>query len=144
MTALQPRVWAEHDQVAHAERRPGPPRWRLGVLTGDPSSIVAVRFDDGDCGFYSCDDRKLVPIGEVPLDERHWLPERVRDQLMRQEAAEQLRAMRASLPVGFHGRGVLEDLADMLDDLIGIDPEIRTAAARALLTPAPTPAPTPH
>jgi hypothetical protein len=99
--------------------------------------------------YVSCvgaDDRNLVREDDIPVDERWWLPEQVRDQLVRQEAAGQLRAMWVALPNDVLGDALL-DMAHRLDGFDahgGPDPNPAWAAAsRALLAPAPTPAQTP-
>lgn len=144
VSALQPRAYAVDDRVAYAEREPEKV-WRLGTVAGvsaDPwgAESVAIRYDDGDVAYLPAEDRRLVPADEVPLDERGWLPQSVRDALARQEAAGRLRAMAAALPACTEAAHV-RDLADQLDDVLdpGIDDEL-PAAAWELLTPVPVPA----
>lgn len=140
------RTWADADRVALRELVDEP--WLLGTVTGEtPEGYTIVRLDDKtNVRLVHPDDVRLRPEHEVPVDERHWLPEKVRDQLVRQEAAERLRELWRALPDDCVG-DVLLDVAYRLagfDAHGGPDPNPAWAAsARALLAPAPAPATTP-
>lgn len=135
------RTWTEGDRVATLVAG----RWQLGTVTGGARWLV-IRWDAIDTvTILGPDDQRVVHEHEVPIDERHWVPEKTRDQLIRQEAAARLRAMAAPLLVGL-GAGHLRELADDLaefvdnpDDLSAAEEESLTAAARALLTAPPIP-----
>jgi hypothetical protein len=153
MTALQPRTWAEGDRVARVDRRAPNWHWRLGTVCAlDGPHWVVVRWDDenplsGYVSYQGADDANLVPADDVPIDERHWLAPQTQDQLVRQEATGQLRAMWAALPDDVLGDALL-DIAHRLDGFDahgGPDPNPAWAAAsRALLNPAPTHAAAPQ
>lgn len=130
------RTWAVDDRIA--ERLDG--TCHLGTVVGIDGHLLAIRFDDGGrATFRSRNNPRLHDPDDVPIDERHWVADAVRDQLVRQEAAGRLREMVDVLG----GDYLLEELADDLDDLTGGFDELRAAAARALLAPAPQPATTP-
>jgi sugar lactone lactonase YvrE len=150
VTALQPRTWAEGDRVARVDRRAPNWHWRLGTVCAlDGPHWVVVRWNDETPleSYVSCvgaDDRNLIREDEVPVDERWWLPPQTRDQLVRQEAAGRLKALADALPARQVARRCrIADVADAFDDLLLDDLGESADAARALLTPAPTPARTP-
>lgn len=137
------RAWEVNDPVA--EFRGG--RWRIGVVTSVHPWLLAIRWDGAELiSSRSPGDVHLVDPEQVPVDERHWVPATVRDQLVRQEAAAALRAMAEHLPPGPDRVIAGCHLARHFDDLIGRPDEdgySYAAAARALLAPAPQPATTP-
>lgn len=149
VSALRPRTYAVDDRVAIRNRRDLP--WLRGTVTGHRGAVVLIRMDDpGVVAVRHPEDVRLVPADEVPFVERHWLPQTVRDQLARKEAARRLRAFaHALLPLDGVGWARLSELADDLDNVLlgdgGGGPQL-AAAARALLAPAPAdePAPTPE
>jgi HEAT repeat protein len=63
----------------------------------------------------------------VPIDEQWWVPQKTRDQLVRIEAADRLRAMFALVEVPPHRR-----VGDLLGAVSNPDPAL-VAGARALL-----------
>jgi hypothetical protein len=148
VTALHPRVWAEGDRVARVDRSATPWRWRLGTVCGlDGPHWLIVRWNDETPleSYVSCvgaDDRNLIREDDIPVDERHWLPQKVRDQLVRQEAAEAFAKVHDVLDEDSwpETRHYLDGLVLALAD--GVGPDL-AVIARALLTPAPTPAHTP-
>lgn len=125
------RVWAVNDPIA--EHRDD--HWRKGTVTDVNRWRVAVRWDDAEHAcFRSPTDPHLVAPDEVPIDERHWLPAAVRDQLVGQEAAARLRAMAKRLLPLCSSHIAEFHLARRFDDLIGRpDSDGYAAAARALL-----------
>lgn len=134
------RTWEVNDPIA--EYRGG--RWRIGVVTSVNEWRVEIRWDGAEfvC-FRSPADKHLVDPEQAPIDERHWLPEKVRDQLVRQEAAGRLRACARAMTPGYPACFYLLAIADDIDDLLQSGPGEAAAAARALLAPAPRPATTP-
>ncbi len=141
------RTWTLNDPIVeHVDGI-----WRLGTVVGVDGPMLAIRFDGGNRATFR--DRRspfLRDPDDVPIDERHWVPESVRDQLVRQEAAGRLRAMAVALD---HDPGLLE-LAKLMDDLVGpggggwlltggwVSTADLLRAARALLAPTPEPATT--
>ncbi len=133
------RAWKVNDAVC--ENRGG---WRIGVVASVDPSQVAVRWDCAELvSFRSPGAEGLVAPEQVPIDERHWLPEKVRDQLVRQEAAGRLRACADAMTPGHPGRFYLLAIADDMEDLLQSDSAPAAESARALLAPAPAPATTP-
>ncbi len=135
------RTWEINDRIA--ERADG--AWHLGTVVGVDGPMLAIRFDGGDRATFR--DRRspfLHDPDDVPIDERTWVPESVRDQLVRQEAAGRLQAMAEHLPYG----GGLHALADRIAESVDVGESSgfeswRAGAARALLAPAPQRATTP-
>ena len=137
----EPRTWQAGDRIAERDGD----TWWLGTIVDIDRDLLAIRFDGGErAGFRLANSSRLVDPGDVPIDERHWLPAKTRDQLVRQEAAARLRLMSERLV----GAGRLLDAA-FVDGLIedfdnpGAAAPLHLAlAARALLNPAPQPAAT--
>lgn len=143
------RTFAVHDAVAIRDRVGQP--WQLGTVTGHTADGWLI-IDRGHrtIDIRHPDDVRVIPADQVPAGEQHWVPQTVRDQLVRQEAAGRLRAMAVALD---HDRGLLE-LANLMDDLVGpggggwlltggwVGTAELLRAARALLAPAPQPAST--
>jgi hypothetical protein len=133
-------VWELNDPIA--EKRDG--RWRIGSVAAVDKWTVTIRWDGAEHLVYrSPSDTALVDPDTVPIDERHWLPATVRDQLVRVEVADRLRAVAAALPPTYLPATGLVGLAVDLDNLLDPSPGL-AAAARLLLTrTAPQPAATP-
>lgn len=130
--------WSVGDQVAIRDFVGTP--YLLGTITtirpdgmlyidlGAPTA-PAIRYPD---------DVRVVPANQVPIDERHWVPASVRDQLVRQEAAGRLRALVEALhPDAYRQtRASLVALALAVGNLLLNEERGNYAAiARALLTP---------
>lgn len=114
----------------------------VGTVVAVDGQMLAIRFTGGDrATFRNRHSPFLHDVDDVPIDERTWLPETVRDQLARQEAAGRLRAMAAAIDVLGHRftSAELLELALDLEDLLNGAP-VLARAARALLNPAPQPA----
>lgn len=146
MTATTPRTWTETDRVAIRDWVGEP--WRLGTVAGITGlGYLLIRGDAGDViAIRRPDDPRVVAAEQVPVDERHWLPQRVRDQLVRQEAAARLQAVAVALD---HDDALL-GLASLLGDVVGaggggwlptggswVSTADLARAARALLDPVP-------
>lgn len=132
------RTWETGDAIAERDGD----TWQLGSVVGVDGLVLAIRFEGGDrASFRNRYSPQLADPDQVPIDERHWLPERLRDQLVRQEAAGRLRALADALRSDAVSR-VVRALAEDFDDFHP-DHQHMAAAARALLTPAPQPATTP-
>jgi hypothetical protein len=130
------RAWAVHDRVAIRDFVGTP--WLLGDLIEiSAAGNLVIDLGSQPTAIRYPDDVRVVLADEVPIDERHWVPAKVRDQLDRIEAAERLREMWRALPDDCNGDGLL-DLAYRLavfDAHGGPDPNPKwAAAARALLT----------
>jgi hypothetical protein len=137
---MSTRNWSATDRVAVRDRIDAP--WQLGTVSGiQPADYVVVRFDGNEqITIRHPDDPRMVHEHDVPADERHWLTQDERDQLMRQQAATQLRAMWDALPLNSFASPL--DIADELEDP-AVDADRYAAAARALLNPAQQPATSP-
>jgi hypothetical protein len=122
------------------DRRTYPYRWMLGTVTAATHHLV-VRWDDTiTASVLNLDDQRVIAADDVPIDERWWLPQSVRDQLVRQEAAGRLIAMWEIFP---GGAGYYDDVAaaaTLLNNLLSNDGPQLAAAARRLLAAAPAPA----
>ncbi len=138
---MSARTWGINDPIVeHVDGI-----YHLGTVVGVDAHLLAIRFDDGDRAAFR--DRRspfLHDPDDIPIDARHWVPESVQDQLVRQEAAGRLRAMAGELDVLGHRftSAELYELALDLEDLLNAAP-VLAAAARALITPAPQMATTP-
>jgi hypothetical protein len=131
------RVWAVGDPICeHRDQR-----WRIGTVAHVDKWAVTIRWAGAEHLVYrSPSDTALVDPDTVPIDARHWVPAKVRDQLVRQEAARRLRAMWDALPLDSFASPL--SVADDLDALLDPCADRYAAAARALLAPAPQPATT--
>ena len=134
------RTWQAGDRVAERDGD----TWQLGTIVDIEDGLLAIRFDGGErAGFLRlANSSRLVDPDDVPIDERHWLLAKTRDQLVRQEAARRLRAFAGALTVDTIAGAYLREIADDHDEPLVEDPPALAAAARALLNPAPQPAAT--
>ncbi len=136
---MSARTWEINDPIVEHVDGSG---YRLGTVVGVDGPMLAIRFDGGDrAAFRDRHSPFLHDPDDVPIDERTWVPESVRDQLVRQEAAGRLRAMAAHMPhrEGLHALAYLIDVCEPGD----VHPSWAAAAGRALIAPAPQPATTP-
>lgn len=146
------RAWAVGDRVAIRDHV-GKPCHLGEIIAIRPDGRLAIRGDTVTGTIRHPDDVRVIPEREVPVDERHWLNQDERDQLVRHEAAGRLRAMAVALD---HDDALL-GLASLLADVVGAggggwlptggswaSTADLARSARSLLAPAPAPAPTPH
>lgn len=104
--------------------------------------MVGIRFAGGDrIAFRRASSRYLADPDDVPIDERHWLPEVVRDHLVRDEAAKRLAAFAEDLPLDAE-RDWLHALAAEVAEPIVAEPAEMARAARRLLALTPQPSTT--
>ena len=128
------RTWTIGDAIAEHDGD----AWHLGVVVDVPAGMVCIRFDTAErATFRRASSPRLADPEQVPIDERSWVPAKVRDQLVRQEAADRLRAMAEAMPAHWSWADVPQ-LAEWLDNPLLGDRGL-AAAARALLAPAPQP-----
>jgi hypothetical protein len=135
------RTWTTGDAIAEHDGD----TWHLGTVTGVDAGTVCIRFDSADrATFRRASSPRLADPEQVPIDERSWVPAKVRDQLVRQEAAGRLREVgrRLDNEIGRGTAGILASALDF-DDLLAADAACAADAARALLAPAPQSATTP-
>ena len=130
------RVWAVGDPICeHRDQR-----WRIGTVAHVDKWAVTIRWAGAEHLVYrSPSDTALVDPDTVPIDERHWVPAQVRDQLVRQEAAGRLAAVLELVSPSTTVERLYTRLADEADPAGGA----AAAVARVLLAPAPQPATTP-
>lgn len=134
------RTWNEGDRVAIRDRVGQP--WALGTIKRiRPAGhlVIDLDWDSRTTTLRPGDDPRVIPVDDVPVDDRYWLTADQRDQLLREDAAGRLRGYAEELTCDALARTYFIEYADDLVEPIIEPPAAATRAARRLVNPAPQP-----